>query len=176
MWLFALLAHDGFSNMRPEQWGLPLASSLLYLVGFTFYECYQDFREYKAGLKKQEEEEEEEPGRRADGRSLSVLPPDGDGVDEAAVDQAVVSPPGDDAATSTDDVDVEAGREKDGEEADPVQPPTADEQSQFGMTIADVIPCNYTHKEEGGATSGTSANAEAASSVPPPPESGTSEQ
>ena len=51
MWLFALMAHDGFTNVRPEQWGVPLVLSLLYLVGFTANELCKDFAEYKRGIK-----------------------------------------------------------------------------------------------------------------------------
>ena len=57
MWLFALMAHDGLSNVHPLLWGCPLVFSLFYLIGFTAYECYKDFKALKAALLQVELEE-----------------------------------------------------------------------------------------------------------------------
>ena len=81
MWLFALMAHDGLSNLHPLLWGFPLVLALFYLVGFATHSCYKDFAELKKGLQADEEGE----------------PENSDG-------------PGDDAPAWFDDADAEAGR------------------------------------------------------------------
>ena len=43
MWLFALMAHDGLSNVQPVMWGTPLVLALFYLCQFTGRACYKDF-------------------------------------------------------------------------------------------------------------------------------------
>ena len=43
LWLFALMAHDGLSNVQPVMWGTPLVLALFYLCQFTGRACYKDF-------------------------------------------------------------------------------------------------------------------------------------
>ena len=60
MWLFALMAHDGLSNLHPLLWGFPLVLALFYLVVFATHSCYKDFAELKKGLKADEEGQPED--------------------------------------------------------------------------------------------------------------------
>ena len=151
MWLFALMAHDGLSNLHPLLWGFPLVLALFYLVVFATHSCYKELAELKKGLKADEEGQ----------------PEDGDGLEASAADGADASSPGDDAPAWFDDADAEAGRapEEEQDEEEAVSRPTTDEQSQFDMAI-DVMLCNY--KDEAGVL-GQSATAEA-TPVPPPPQ------
>ena len=87
LWIFALMAHDGLSNLHPLLWGYPLVLALFYLVGFAAHSCYKDFAELKKGLKADEEGE----------------PENGDGLEATAADQADASLPGDDAPAWFDD-------------------------------------------------------------------------
>ena len=141
MWLFSLMAHDGLTNMRPEQWGTPLVFSLLYLVGFATYECYKDFKEYRDWLIKEEMEEQEEDGLKAEEEQDGFG--DGDGDDEAESE--------DHAPASTEDAGAGADAPADEEGAEDSQ----DAPTQLDLAI-DMVLCN------------TSAEA-ALTSVPPPP-------
>ena len=162
MWLFALMAHDGLSNLHPLLWGVPLVLALFYLVGFATHSCYKDFAELKKGLKADEEGEPEN----GDGLEATAGE-NGDGLESTAAHGADASSPGDDAPAWFDDADAEAGRapEEEQDEEEAVSRPTTDEQSQFDMAI-DVMLCNY--KDEAGVL-GQSATAEA-TPVPPPPQ------
>ena len=149
LWLFALMAHDGLSNVPPLWWGSPLVLSLFYLVCFTVYEGYADFQELKKSLK-----EEQQRGLKAE----EGEPENGDGLGEpeSVADGAGASPPEDDASASTErtGADGEAGAQKEEEEDE--EDPQAPEQSQLDFAI-DMVLCN------------TSAEA-APTSVPPPSE------
>ena len=109
MWLFALMAHDGLSNLHPLLWGFPLVLALFYLVVFATHSCYKDFAELKKGLKADEEGQ----------------PEDGDGLEASAADGADASSPGDDAPAWFDDADAEAGRapEEEQDEEEPLEVP-----------------------------------------------------
>ena len=159
MWLFALMAHDGLSNVHPAYWGFPLVLSLFYLVGFTARACYKDFAELKMGLVAEEAGQPEEGAGQAEG---------GDGIDEpeSAADGADASSPEDEAWASTEEdagaAGAEAGAHKqDEEDARAAEPSNVD----FAI---DVMLCNYRDEAD---VNGKSASADAApTSEPPPPE------
>ena len=153
LWLFALMAHDGLSNAHPLWWGVPLVLTLGYLVMFTAYECYTDFKELhqpatggstsatRTGSNGwirsayacfsgnySRDEDVEEPG-----------------ADEASADgENALPPPGDEALISSDDADAEAGRapEEEQDEEQAASRPAADEQSQFD--VMGMMLCNTT--------------------------------
>ena len=148
MWLFALMAHDGLSNLHPLLWGFPLLLSLFYLVCFAVHACYKDFAELKEGL---ETEEADEPETIGDGHDA-----------EAAADRADTASPEDDAPASTAGDGAETGGHKQDEgEAQAAEP------SKLDFAI-DVMLCNYRDEAD---VNGKSASADAApTSEPPPPE------
>ena len=156
MWLFALMAHDGLSNVHPAYWGFPLVLSLFYLVGFTARACYKDFAELKRGLVAEEAGQPEEGAGQAE---------DGDGIDEpeSAADGADASSPEDEAWASTEEdagaAGAEAGAHKQEEDAS-----QAGEQYPLDFAI-DVMLCNYKDEAD---LYGKSAFAEGAPAPEPP--------
>ena len=138
------MAHDGLSNAHPLWWGVPLVLTLGYLVMFTAYECYTDFKELhqpatggstsatRTGSNGwirsayacisgnySRDEDVEEPG-----------------ADEASADgENALPPPGDEALISSDDADAETGRapEEEQDELQAASRSAADEQSQFDV-------------------------------------------
>ena len=144
------MAHDGLSNVHPLMWGVPLVLALFYLIAFTAYECYKDFKDLKNSIEVEVQE----------------VTTSGDDA-ETAADEATTAPPGAATSASSDGV-VEAAAETD-HRADLVPPArqNQDNQSQLDLAI-DVMLCNY--KDEG-SDSGEGASTDTAPSVPPPPQS-----
>ena len=154
MWLFALMAHDGLSNVHPAYWGFPLVLSLFYLVCFAAHACYQDFAELKEGLAK------EEAGQSEDGDGIEEPESAADGADAASAIAADFDP-----WASTEE-DADAGAEADAYKQDEEDARVA-EPSNIDLAI-DVMLCNYRDETD---VNGKSASADAAStSEPPPPE------
>ena len=150
MWLFALMAHDGLSNVPPMLWGGPLVFALLSFVCFTAHACYKDFADLKAGLAA------EEVDKTGTGNELDEAEPATDGAD--------ASSPEEEAWASTEEAGAgaEAGAHKqDEEDARAAEPSNVD----FAI---DVMLCNYRDEAD---VNGKSASADAApTSEPPPPE------
>ena len=147
MWLFALMAHDGLSNVPPMLWGGPLVFALLSFVCFTAHACYKDFADLKAGL---EAEEVDETGT---GNKLGEAEPATDGAD--------ASSPEEEAWASTEEAGAgaEAGAHKEEEDAS-----QAGEQYPLDFAI-DVMLCNYKDEAD---LYGKSAFAEGAPAPEPP--------